>query len=154
MASQLLRSALLLLAATAPAVLAQTTPSSTSISSSSTPSCATGIHLIVARGSTEPRGLGRIGVVAGNVTALVPGSTVAAVDYPATLDGYFASEGLGVAAMTAMIAAYVVACPTSKIALLGYSQGGQVAMDVVCGTSETLFAVTPDLSEAFGSNSE
>ncbi|OIW32673.1 cutinase-domain-containing protein [Coniochaeta ligniaria NRRL 30616] len=129
-----------------------TSSTSSSVTATSSISCATGLHLIVARGSTEPKGLGRIGVVAGNVTQEIPGSTVSAVDYPATFDAYFASVNMGVAAMNAMIAAYITACPSSKIALLGYSQGGQVAMDVVCGTSETLFTVTPDLSDAFRSN--
>lgn len=108
--------------------------------------------MIVARGSTEAVGLGRIGVVAGNVSELVPGSSVDAVVYPATFDAYFASEGTGVLAMTAMINEYTAACPESKIALIGYSQGGQVAMDVVCGTSETLFNVTADLSDALAKN--
>lgn len=116
--------------------------------------CASGLHLIVARGSGEPKGLGKIGVVAENVIEAVPGSTAAAVDYPATIEAYFASEDMGVAAMTAMIAGYVADCPSSKLALLGYSQGGQVAMDVVCGTSEPLFAVTPALSDAFRNHGE
>jgi hypothetical protein len=110
--------------------------------------------MIVARGSTEAVGLGRIGVVAGNVSHLVPGSSVSPVVYPATFDAYFVSEGTGVIAMTTMIKAYTDACPDSKIALIGYSQGGQVAMDVVCGTSETLFKVTPDLGSAFEKNGE
>lgn len=152
--------ALLLLAAATISLGQSTTTATTTASTSSSPitsssiTCATGLHLIVARGSTEPKGLGRIGVVAGNVTDEIPGSTVSAVDYPATFDAYFASVNMGVAAMSAMIASYIIACPSSKIALLGYSQGGQVAMDVVCGTSETLFAVTPDLSDAFRSNSK
>ena len=145
-----------LLAAAAASCLGQTTlttpTSSPSNTVSSSITCATGLHLIVARGSTEPKGVGRIGVVAGNVTQAILGSTIAAVDYPATFDAYFASVGAGVAAMYAMIAGYVTACPDSKVALLGYSQGGQVAMDVVCGTSEALFAVTPDLSDVFRSN--
>lgn len=149
---------LLLLAASAGSALAQsnTTTSSSAPSSTTTSSitCATGIHLIVARGSTEAKGLGHIATVAGNVTEAIPGSTVSAVDYPATFDAYFASVNLGVVAMTALISSYVTACPASKIALLGYSQGGQVAMDVVCGTSETLFTVTPDLSDAFKNNSK
>jgi len=150
---------LALLAAAATSCLGQTTLTTTSFSTtgisntiSSSITCATGLHLIVARGSTEPKGVGRIGVVAGNVTQAIPGSTVAAVDYPATFNAYFASVNAGVTAMYAMIASYVTACPDSKVALLGYSQGGQVAMDVVCGTSEALFAVTPDLSDVFRSN--
>jgi pimeloyl-ACP methyl ester carboxylesterase len=145
MPSSLARTALLLAAAAAQC-LGQTTTSSSAIT------CATGLHMIVARGSTEAPGLGRIGVVAGNVSELVPGSSIDAVVYPATFDAYFLSEGTGVLAMTSMIKAYTAACPASKIALIGYSQGGQVAMDVVCGTSETLFNVTADLGDAFAKN--
>lgn len=128
-------------------------PSGAASTTSSSITCASGLHLIVARGSGEPKGMG-MGVVAGNVTEAVPRSTVAAVDYPATFDAYVASEHSGVVAMTAMITAHLAACPGSKIPLLGYSQGGQVAMDVVCGTSEALFAATPGLSDAFKDNSE
>jgi hypothetical protein len=152
---------LLLLAAAAGSCFAQTnattsTSTSTATASSSTASssitCAKGLHLIVARGSSEAAGLGRIGVVAGNVTEAIPGSTVVAVDYPATFDAYLTSENTGVAAMYALITSYVAACPDSKIALLGYSQGGQVAMDVVCGTNEQFFEVTPDLSAEYRNN--
>jgi hypothetical protein len=153
-----LRTLLLLAAATASLAQNTTVTTTTSTSSSATSStsitCATGLHLIVARGSAEPPGLGRIGVVAGNVTEEIPGSTVSAVDYPATFDAYFASVHTGDVAMSGMIASYIAACPSSKIALLGYSQGGQVAMDVVCGTSETLFTVTPDLGDAYKNNSK
>lgn len=96
-------------------------PATTAAAASDAP-CATGLHLIVARGSSEQPGEGRIGVVAGNVTERVPGSTVEAVEYPATLTDYLESEGDGVAAMAALIAAYVGRCPDSRIALLGYSQ--------------------------------
>ncbi|KAK1765955.1 cutinase-domain-containing protein [Phialemonium atrogriseum] len=126
-------------------------PATTAPTASDAP-CATGLHLIVARGSSEQPGEGRIGVVAGNVTERVPGSTVEAVEYPATLTDYLESEGDGVAAMAALIAAYVGRCPDSRIALLGYSQGGQVAMDVVCGTSEESFNATADLSPDFKDN--
>jgi dienelactone hydrolase len=98
--------------------------------------------------------VGKIGVVAGNVSEAIPGSTVVAVDYPATFDNYTVSENKGVVAMTSLISSYVAACPAGKIALLGYSQGGQVAMDVVCGTSEASFTVTPDLGDVFKNNRE
>lgn len=116
--------------------------------------CATGLHMIVARGSSEAPGLGRIGVVAGNVTELIPGSTVAAVDYPATFDDYFDSEGAGAVAFVTMIAEYKKKCANAKIALLGYSQGAQALMDALCGTSETGFKVTEDLDESFDKESE
>jgi hypothetical protein len=88
----------------------------------SSAACATGIHMIVARASTEAPGEGIIGAVATMVKNAVPGSDSEAVVYPATLTSYTSSEASGVAAMTALIQAYVARCPSSKIALLGYSQ--------------------------------
>jgi acetylxylan esterase len=117
-----------------------------------TTGCATGIHMIVARGSAELPGEGRMGVVAGNVSLTIPGSTTATVNYPARFSNYAGSEGDGTAQFTLMIAAYVKLCPNTKIALMGYSQGGQALMDAICGTSEEGFVVSPDLSESFDSS--
>lgn len=113
----------LLLAAAAPAAVhAEESTSTTPTHSATAAACATGIHVIVARGSSEKPGVGRMGVVAGNVTERVPGSTVEAVTYPATFDDYIDSEGEGVVAMTDMVVEYVKSCPDARIALLGYSQ--------------------------------
>ena len=87
-----------------------------------TTACATGVHMIVARASTEAPGEGIIGAVATQVQQSVPGSDSEAVDYPATLTNYTSSEASGVAAMQKLIQDYVTKCPSSKIALLGYSQ--------------------------------
>ncbi len=78
--------------------------------------------MIVARGSNEPAGVGRIGVVAGNVSQLIPGSTIEPLDYPASYDNYLPSEVDGLAAMTTQITNYVKKCPNGKIALVGWSQ--------------------------------
>lgn len=93
-----------------------------SSTSSSSAACATGIHMIVARGSTEDPGVGKMGVISGNVSEQVAGSTVEAVDYPATLTDYTESEGEGAVAMAKMVSDYAKRCPDAKIALLGYSQ--------------------------------
>jgi acetylxylan esterase len=89
---------------------------------SSSATCATGVHMIVARASTEAPGEGIIGAVATKVQQSVPGSDSEAVDYPATLTNYTSSEASGVASMQKLISSYVARCPSSKIALLGYSQ--------------------------------
>lgn len=90
------------------------------------------VHVITARASTEAPGEGVIGTV---VTVIVDGSaqTVSreAVAYPATLTNYLVSENEGVIAMRAQLAAQVSACPDTKIVLMGYSQGAQVAGDVL-----------------------
>lgn len=98
--------------------------------------CATGLYMIVARGSGEPAGTGRMGTVAGNVTERIQGCKVVPLDYPAQFSGYSASEGAGVTAMRLAIETYVKKCPSGKYALLGWSQGAQVELDTICGTSE------------------
>ena len=90
--------------------------------SANSTACATGVHMIIARASTEAPGPGIIGAVAAQVQQSVPGSDSEAVDYPATLTNYVASESSGVAGMQKLIESYVARCPNSKIALLGYSQ--------------------------------
>lgn len=84
--------------------------------------CATGLHIIAARGTNEPAGLGVIGFVANAVAAAVPGTTVAGLEYPATFRDYPDSEGEGAAALRKAIDQYVANCSAARIALLGYSQ--------------------------------
>ena len=132
-------------------------PRANSSTSSTSSACvpAGAIHMIVARASTEAPGEGIIGSVATMVKASLPGSDSEAVEYPATLTQYQASEASGVAAMQKLVQAYAEKCPGSKMAVMGYSQGAQVAADVMCGTSETGFAGnTQALSANISSNGE
>ncbi|KAH8897976.1 cutinase [Thozetella sp. PMI_491] len=111
----------------------------------------TGVHMIVARASTEKPGTGIIGAVATQVQQQIPGSDIVAVDYPATLDNYLTSESQGVSAMTKLVNDYAVACPNSKMVLMGYSQGAQVTADTLCGTSEANFNATQPVSAEIAS---
>ncbi|KAG6825373.1 hypothetical protein H0H92_003925 [Tricholoma furcatifolium] len=90
------------------------------------------VHFITARASTEAPGEGIIGAV---VTSIIDASKQTcsreAVAYPATLTDYLVSEGEGVVAMKALLAAQAASCPSTKIVLMGYSQGAQVAGDVL-----------------------
>ncbi|GKT42945.1 acetylxylan esterase 2 [Colletotrichum spaethianum] len=104
--------------------------------------CVTGVHIIVARASTERPGTGVIGAIAENIQGQVPGSDIAAVDYPAELNPYQPSQKAGVTAMTKMVQDYAAACPQSQMVLMGYSQGAHVTADVLCGTSESGFQTT------------
>lgn len=115
-----------LLAATA---IAQNSSSSTCVNGNA-------VHMIIARASLENPGPGIIGGVATQVVQQLPGSDIVSVDYPATLDNYQTSEAAGVAAMTKLLTDYAARCPSSKIVMMGYSQGAQVAADVLCGTNE------------------
>ncbi|KAH0421261.1 acetyl xylanesterase [Colletotrichum camelliae] len=105
--------------------------------------CATGVHMIVARASTERPGTGIIGEVATKVQAQIPGSDITPVDYPAQLNPYQPSQKAGVDAMTNLVQDYAKQCPQTKMVLMGYSQGAHVTADVLCGTSESGFAATP-----------
>ncbi|CAN8101533.1 unnamed protein product [Discula destructiva] len=118
--------------------LLATTVTVTAQNSSSNAPCVTGdaVHMIIARASLEPPGPGVIGQVATQVMAQLPGSDTEAVAYPATLNNYPSSEAAGVSAMTALLTGYASRCPDSKIVMMGYSQGAQVAADVMCGTDE------------------
>nr|RBQ87852.1 hypothetical protein FVER53263_10265 [Fusarium verticillioides] len=100
--------------------------------------CADGLYMIAVRGTGEDKGSGRIGEIAEDVSKRVNGSTVSPLDYPATLEDpdYFDSEGAGVEALSEALNDYHSSCPNGKIAVFGYSQGGQVATDVFCGGSD------------------
>ncbi|EJT78501.1 hypothetical protein GGTG_03601 [Gaeumannomyces tritici R3-111a-1] len=98
-----------------------------------------GVHVIVARASEEQPGPGILGKVAEDVVSKIPGSDFVAVDYPAKLSNYKASQKAGVVAMSALINDYTAACPDGKLVLMGYSQGAHVVADIVCGASEDVF---------------
>ncbi|MGH1565252.1 cutinase family protein [Mumia sp. DW29H23] len=58
------------------------------------------------------------------------------VSYPASFN-YLASMSSGRTALKSKINSYVSGCPTTKIALFGYSQGAHIVGDVVVGMSST-----------------
>lgn len=84
--------------------------------------CASGAHIIVARGSAEPQGAGLIGQVAHLISRRIEGSDVESVVYPALFEPYLSSQTLGVGMMTKAVQDYVEKCPSARIILLGYSQ--------------------------------
>ncbi|KAM3513042.1 hypothetical protein MY11210_003347 [Beauveria gryllotalpidicola] len=112
--------------------------------------CASGVYLIVARGTGEAVGQGKPGQVADLVAARVPGSASVAVDYPATAIKrrrsssssssvvsralYPFSVARGISDTKKKIQDYVAQCGnSSKIALVGFSQGGNVMTDLLAG---------------------
>jgi acetylxylan esterase len=77
-----------------------------------------------------------MGAVAHLIIQSVPNTTLSSVDYPATFSEYPRSQTLGVHELRRMIVSHSARCPDTKIALLGFSQGGHVVMDVLCGRPE------------------
>jgi hypothetical protein len=103
--------------------------------------CATGLYILCARGSGEPAisakgqypdNTGSPGTLALEVAKQVQGSVIAGVIYPARdpisaagdvdLNIYYPSENAGTKAILEQINEYHSSCPSSKIALIGYSQ--------------------------------
>jgi hypothetical protein len=101
--------------------------------------CARGLHIVVARGSNEPKGTGATGVLAEAIAERIPGSNVVALDYPATITdpNYIESVQEGGEEMREVIREYIDECPGGKIAVMGYSQGAQVSGDAFCGDVST-----------------
>ncbi|KAF9769630.1 hypothetical protein IL306_012931 [Fusarium sp. DS 682] len=97
--------------------------------------CADGLYMIAARGTNEDKGTGAIGEIAKGVAKRVNGSIISPLDYPATLQdpSYEDSESAGVKALSTALNDYHSSCPDGKIAIFGYSQGGQIVTDVLCG---------------------
>lgn len=56
--------------------------------------------------------------------------------------------------MTALVENYVALCPSSKIVLVGYSQGAQVVGDTICGTTSSGFTQTSALASKYSDNSK
>ncbi|CAN8103920.1 unnamed protein product [Discula destructiva] len=107
-----------------------------------------GGHIIVTRESYAPTGTSAMNIIALGVKDQCAGSDIVEVPYPATIDDYNSSEQQGVGNLTELVLEYQECCPESKLVLLGYSQGAQVTMDFLCGTTETGFPTT----EAYAAN--
>ena len=60
-------------------------------------------------------------------------TTIEAIDYPATLTDYGSSSAAGTAAMTVALNNVAIECPSTKVVLMGYSQGAHVVGDTMCG---------------------
>ncbi|KAF7934014.1 uncharacterized protein EAE97_008375 [Botrytis byssoidea] len=98
------------------------------------------IHVFGARETTAPAGFGTAGVVVDLIRAAHPGATAEAINYPAcggqsSCGGvsYGNSVVAGVAAVAAAVNKYNTDCPSTKLVLVGYSQGGEIMDDAFCG---------------------
>jgi cutinase len=99
---------------------------------SAQPSCP-GVHVVFARGTGEPPGIGRVGQAFVDALRAQIGSrtlTTYGVNYPASYDFGMAYDGANDA--TAYVVNFVQTCPSTRIVLGGYSQGAAV-MDMLMG---------------------
>ncbi len=107
-------------------------PPALATASSNSPCAA--VDEIVARGSTEVEGTGKIGAVAEAVQKKVKATVaIRAVKYPAQLTPYEPSVVKGDEATKAELEEEVANCPGQKILMLGYSQGAQIVGDALGG---------------------
>ncbi|KAF2417992.1 alpha/beta-hydrolase [Tothia fuscella] len=88
------------------------------------------VHIVVARACSEAPGEGTIASLATLLKQKIPGATSEALTYPAKMP-YSGSLPVGVTNMKAAITKYTQLCPTGKLVLLGYSQGGAVLTDTL-----------------------
>ncbi|QSZ33189.1 hypothetical protein DSL72_002775 [Monilinia vaccinii-corymbosi] len=98
------------------------------------------IHVFGARETTAPVGYGTAGVVVNLILGAHSGATSEAIVYPAcggqsSCGGvsYANSVVRGVAAVAAAVNSFNTRCPSTKLVLVGYSQGGQIMDDAFCG---------------------
>ncbi|KAL8420084.1 hypothetical protein RB594_003022 [Gaeumannomyces avenae] len=91
-------------------------------------------HVMAARETTAPPGFGTADDLVNLVLGAIPGATAEAVDYPAAGGALYAqSVAAGIAALLARLTTFSSQCPGTRVVLHGYSQGGQVVDDVLCG---------------------
>lgn len=107
------------------------------------------VHVFGARETTVSQGFGSSSTVVDMVTSKYSGSTSEAIVYPAcggqsSCGGvsYADSAKQGVAAVVSAVNAFAEECPSTQIVLVGYSQGGQIFDDALCGGGDTAEGVT------------
>ncbi|KAI1303999.1 cutinase [Xylaria venustula] len=98
------------------------------------------VYVFGARETTASPGYGTAGGLVNMVLAAYPGSQSAAIDYPAcggqaSCGGvdYDTSANEGTTAVISAVTALNSQCPDTKIVLIGYSQGGQIMDNAICG---------------------
>ncbi|KAI1264238.1 carbohydrate-binding module family 1 protein [Xylariaceae sp. FL1019] len=98
------------------------------------------VYVFGARETTASPGYGTAGGLVNMVVAANPGAGSSAITYPAcggqsTCGGisYDDSANQGTAAVVSAVTSYNQQCPSTKIVLIGYSQGGQIMDNAFCG---------------------
>lgn len=99
-----------------------------------------GIHVFGARETTVGPGYGSSATVVNLVISAHPGTTSEAINYPAC-GGQASCGGIsyansvvqGINAVVTAVNNFHNSCPNTKLVLVGYSQGGQIFDDALCG---------------------
>ena len=99
-----------------------------------------GVYVFGARETTVPPGYGTSQGLVNMVLQAYPGSQASPISYPAcggqaNCGGvpYEESARQGTAAVVSAVTSLNQRCPNTKIVLIGYSQGGQIMDNALCG---------------------
>ena len=99
-----------------------------------------GVHVFGARETTTPQGYGTSQGLVDMVVRAYSGATKEAIVYPACGGqsncgsiSYDNSASQGTQAVVKAVTAFNQRCPNTKIVLVGYSQGGQIFDNALCG---------------------
>ena len=99
-----------------------------------------GVHVFGARETTAPAGYGTSQGLVNMVTQAYSGATSEAINYPACGGqsqcggvSYENSASQGTQAVVSAVNSFNQRCPNTKIVLIGYSQGGQIMDNALCG---------------------
>ncbi|KAK3988713.1 family 5 putative carbohydrate esterase [Cladorrhinum sp. PSN332] len=114
------------------------------------------IHVFGARETTVSPGFGTAGGLVNQVLQAFPGATSEAIVYPAcggqgSCGGvqYGESARQGTNAVATAVNNFHTRCPNTQIVLIGYSQGGQIMDNAVCGgpdSGSSITTTTPPIS--------
>ncbi|KAF1807911.1 carbohydrate esterase family 5 protein, partial [Eremomyces bilateralis CBS 781.70] len=102
------------------------------------------VYTFGARETTVSQGYGSAGALVNQIKSAFPGSGAEAIVYPAcggqaSCGGisYDSSASQGTAEVVKAITNYNKKCPNTQIILVGYSQGGQIMDNALCGGAGT-----------------
>ncbi|KAJ6156427.1 Leucine carboxyl methyltransferase eukaryotic [Penicillium chrysogenum] len=98
------------------------------------------VHIFGARETSVSPGYGSSSTVVNGLLSAYSGSTAEAISYPAcggqsSCGGvsYSNSVAQGIAAVASAVNSYNKQCPSTKLVLVGYSQGGEIIDAALCG---------------------
>ncbi|CAG8155082.1 unnamed protein product [Penicillium olsonii] len=99
-----------------------------------------GVHVFGARETTASAGYGSSSTVVNGLLSAYSGATAEAISYPACGGqascgsvSYSSSVSQGIAAVASAVNAYNKECPSTKLVLVGYSQGAEIIDAALCG---------------------